>query len=70
MLHHYRFGGVKAWSALEVVFRVVVKARRCIAKGSDIAWGFLDVKGGFQNVIKGDVMQRMEESEGGRQWKK
>jgi len=70
LLHHHQFGGVKGRSALEVVFRAVVKVRRCIAKGGEVAWGFWDIKGGFQNVIKEDVMQRMEESEGGRQWKK
>ena len=30
LLHHYQFGAVKGRSALGVVFRAVVKARRCM----------------------------------------
>ena len=37
LLHGKQFGGVKSWSALEAVFRAVVKARRCIAKGGEVA---------------------------------
>ena len=68
LLHGKKFGGVKSRSAVEVVFRVVVKARRCMAKGGEVAWGFWDVKGGFQNVVRGEVLSRMRESEEGVRW--
>ena len=59
LLHGKQFGGVKSRSALEAVFRVVVKARRCMAKGGEVAWGFWDVKGGFQNVVRNEVLSGM-----------
>ena len=70
LLHHHQFGAVKARSALKVVFRAVVKARRCIDGGGNAAWGFWDVKGSFQNVTRNEVLERMEMTDGGRRWKK
>ena len=70
LLHHYQFGAVKGRSALEVVFRAVVKARRCMAGGGDAGWGFWDVKGRFQNVTKKEVIESMGLSEEGRRWRK
>ena len=37
LLHHHQFGAVKGRSALEVVFRAVVKARRCMDGGGEAA---------------------------------
>ena len=70
LLHHYQFGAVKGRSALEVVFRAVVKARRWMDGGGDAACGFWDVKGGFQNVKKKEVIERMGLTEEGRRWRK
>ena len=70
LLHHHQFGAVKGRSALEVVFQAVVKARRCMDGGGDAAWGFWDVKGGFQNVTKKEVIKRMGLTKEGRRWKK
>ena len=53
---------------MEAVFRAVVKARRCMARGGEVAWGFWDVKGGFVNVVWSEVLSRMRESEGGKRW--
>lgn len=48
----------------------MVKARRCIDGGGDAAWGFWDVKGGFQNVTRNEVLERIEMTDEGRRWKK
>ena len=37
LLHGKQFGGVKSRLAVEAVFRAVVKARRCMAKGGEVA---------------------------------
>ena len=68
LLHGTQFGGVKSRSAVEAVFWVVVKARRCMAKGGEVAWGFWDVKGEFQNVVRNEVLSRMRELEGEKRW--
>ena len=68
LLHRKQFGGVKSRSAVEAVFRVVVKARRCMAKGGEVGWGFWDVKGGFRDVVRSEVLSRMRESEEGVRW--
>ena len=70
LLHHHQFGAVKGRSALEVVFQAVVTARRCMDGGGDAAWGFWDVKRGFQNVTKKEVIERMGLTKEGRRWKK
>ena len=70
LLHHHQFEAVKERLALEVVFRAVVKARRCMDGGVDAAWGFCDVKGGFQNVRKKELIERMGRTWEGRRWRK
>ena len=60
LLHHHQFGAVKGRLALEVVFRAVVKAMRCMDGGGDAACGFWDVKARFQNVTKNEVIERMD----------
>ena len=68
LLHRHQYGSVKGRSALEVVFRAVTRAQRCLAKGGSVAWGFWDVKGGFQNVIGSQVEEYMSKTEIGRRW--
>ena len=70
LLHHHQFGTVKGRSSLEVVFRAIVKASRCMDRGGDAAWGFWDVKGGFQNMTKKEVIERIGLSEEGKRWRK
>ena len=68
LLHRYQFRGVRGRSALEAMFRAVVKAQRCMARGGEVAWGFCDVKGELQNVVKEEVMDRMSTTRVGWQW--
>ena len=70
LLYYHQFRTVKGCSAVEVVFRAVVKARRCMDGGADAAWGFWDVKKGFQNVTKKEVIERMGITEEGRRWRR
>ena len=70
LLHGGQFGGVKGKSALEGVFKAVTKTRRCMGSGGNVAWGFWDISGGFQNVIPMQVLERMDKTRIGRKWKK
>ena len=40
LLHRKQFAGVKSRLAIEAVFKAVVKAKRCMARGGEVAWGF------------------------------
>ena len=51
LFHRLQFGSVRGRSAVDVLYRSVVKARACIDEGGSVGWGFWDVKGGFQNVV-------------------
>ena len=44
----HQFGAVKGRFALEVVFWAVVKVRRCMDGGGDVAWGSGMSRGGFR----------------------
>ena len=66
LLHWHQYGSVKGRSALEVVFRAVTRPQRCLARGGSVAWGFWDIKGGFQNVIGSQVKEYMSKTEIGR----
>jgi len=68
LLHRHIFGSVKGRSATEAALRVVTKAQRCLARGGRVGWAFWDVKGGFQNVRKVDVIRQLRKSEEGRKW--
>ena len=70
LLHQHQVGAVKRRLPLEVVFRAVVKARRCMDGGEDAAWGFWDIKGRFQNVTQKEVLKRMGFTEQGRRCRK
>lgn len=69
LLHAGQFGGVKERSALEGVFKAVIKARRCSESGGNAAWGFWDLSGRFQNVVLSQVMERIDMTPEGRKWK-
>ena len=60
LLHGGQFGGVKGRSALEGVFKPVTKARWYMGSGGNVACGFWDVSGGFQNVIPMQVLKRID----------
>ena len=50
LFHRHQYGSIKGRSAVEPVFREVVRAQRALAKKGGVAWGMWDVKGGFQNA--------------------
>ena len=66
LFHHLQFGSVKGRSAVDMLYRSVVKARRCIDEGGEVGWGFLDVKGGFQKVVGEEVLDCLAGVEGVR----
>ena len=66
LFHHLQFGSVRGWLSVDVLYRSVVKGRRCINDGGVVRWGFWDVKGGFQNVVGGEVLDCIARVEGTR----
>lgn len=66
LFHPSQFGSGRGQSAVDVVYPSVVKARRCIDEGGSVGWGFCDVKGGYQNVVGGDVLECLAGVEGTR----
>ena len=60
LLHHQKYGSVRGRSAVDVLYKSVVKARQCMDGGVSVGWSFWDVKGGFQNVGSAEVLARME----------
>ena len=51
LFHRLQFGSVRGRSAVDVLYRSVVRAQVCMDKGGSVGWGFWDVKGGFQIVV-------------------
>ena len=60
ILHHQQYGSVRGRSAVDVLYKSVVKARQSLKGGGSVGWAFWDVKGGFQNVRSAEVLARME----------
>ena len=56
LFHRWQYGSVRGRSAVDVLYRSVLKVRACIHKGGGVGWGFCDVKGGFQNVVGEEVL--------------
>ena len=59
ILHHQQYGSVRGRSAVDVLYKSVVRARHCLENGGSVGWAFWDVKGGFQNVRSADVLDRI-----------
>ena len=68
LLHRHQFGSIKGRSAIEPVFREVVRAQRALAKGGRVACGMWDVQGGFQNVKQEAVIQRCQQNAKAKRW--
>ena len=71
LFYRLQFGSVRGQSAVDVLYRSVVRARRCLDAGGGVGWGFWDVKGGFQNVVGSGVLWCLDGVEGTRglcQW--
>ena len=66
LFHRLQYGSVRGQSAVDVLYRSVVKARACMDAGSSIGWGFWDVKGGFQNVVGEEALGLLGGGEGTR----
>ena len=59
ILHHQQYGSVRGRSAVDILYKSVVKARHCLDHGGSVGWAFWDVKGGFQNVRSADELNRI-----------
>lgn len=46
---------------MDVLYRSVVEARKCLDSRGSVGWAFWEVKGGFQNVRSPDMLVRMAE---------
>jgi len=66
LLHRHQFGLFKGRSATEAARRVVMRAQRCMAAERAVGWNIWDMKGGFQNLMKEDVIRELEKSEEGK----
>ena len=60
LLHHQQYGSARGRSAVDVLYKSVVKVRQCLYGGGSVGWAFWDVKRGFQNVRSAEVLARME----------
>ena len=66
LLHRLQFRSVRGRSAVDVLYRWVVRARRCLYVGRGLGWGFWDVIAGFQNVVGSKVLGCLDEVAGTR----
>ena len=60
LLHHQQYGSGRGRSAVDVLYKSVIKARQYLDGGSSVGWAFWGVKEGFQHVQSAEVMTRME----------
>ena len=60
LLHHQQYASVRGCSAVDVLYKLVVKAGQCLYGGGSVGWAFRDVKGDFQDVRSAEVIARME----------
>ena len=59
ILHHQQYASVRGRSAVDILYKSVVKARQCLDNGGSVGWAFWDVKGGFQSVRSAEVLNRI-----------
>ena len=60
ILHHQQYGLVRSHSAVDVVYKSVVRVRQSLEGGGSVGWAFWDIKGCFLNVRSAEVLARME----------
>lgn len=60
LFHCLQYGSVQGRSAIDVLYKSVRKARHCIDGGGIVGWGFCDMKGGFQNIVRAEVLERLK----------
>ena len=68
LLHRHVFGSVKGRSAIDAVFREVTRVQQCLSASGKAGWALWDIKGGFQNVKKVMVLQKLEETKERKRW--
>ena len=59
LFHRLQYGLVRGRSAIDMLYRSVGKARHCMESGGCVGWCFWDVKGGFQNVVREEVLRQL-----------
>ena len=59
ILHHQQYGLVLGCSAVEVLYKSVVKASQCLEHRGSVGLAFWDVQEGFQNVRSVEVLNRI-----------
>ena len=68
LLHPIQFGSVKRKSGMDAVVRVVTKAQRILARGGGAGAVMEDVKGAFNIVKRGRLIEQLRTTEGGTKW--
>ena len=68
ILHHPQYGSVRGRSAVDILYKSVVKERQCLDNGGSVGWAFWDVKGRFQNVRSAEVLDRIGRCDPLRCW--
>ena len=66
LFHRLQYGSVRGRSAVDVLYKSVRGARKCIHGEGSVGWGFWDVKGGFQNIVGDEVLGRLTSVTGTR----
>ena len=59
LFHHLQYGSVRGRSAVDVLYKSVRGAHKCVDGGGSMRWGFWEVKGEFQNVVGDEVLGRL-----------
>ena len=57
LFYRHQFGSIRGRSATEAVCKAFTKAQHCLGGAREVACGFWDIKGGFQNV-KGEKIEK------------
>ena len=59
ILHHQQYSSVRGCSAVDILYKSVVRARHCLENEGSVGGVFWVVKGGFQNVRSAEVLARL-----------
>lgn len=59
VLHLQQFDWVCGRSALDVLYKLVMEARKCLENMGSVGWALWDVKGGFQKVRNTEALARL-----------
>lgn len=59
LFYRVQYGSMRGQSAVDVLYQWVRKVRECIDGGGTEEWGFWYMKGGFQNEIGDEMLERL-----------